>query len=473
MPVLLFLDDHLFTLSDDASWGVGAAPKWGVVFDEDHPSNHSDSHISPAPGFVRFDLSSFIKGIIREETPGTRWDPVARCLIVSKSNGSKFWLRFRSPNDALRYGADLGEVRIRGYTGMTKCFRAFQRTLNPRTRLRLPDPKDLAARLNARAWKPSGNSVRFELAASSPEAQAAAFTLWTELFPFNDIWMETRKPTNKPLSLREFVRLDDVHAERKIFSQKDTVTKQLLHDYIKYKGEMLRSLAMGAGDAVPPDDIFPDDPAMIWRDIEATAGPNCAQAVYYSVIRLLTEFPEIPVGHKAFLCLALGESGFPPFLGDGACLHDVREDPYLDAILRSRWQWPCEPRHADACVDALRTSEAGEQVRLAVTDTLIRLDELSRVPPKDLDQWYAAYVTNAEPRTRRRFLSLLSAQPSGRDFLMERLNAAADPESVRKSVADVLRARAAATLKTKRFDFMPEEDCRKIMKVVGEEENRP
>ena len=73
--------------------------------------------------------------------------------------------------------------------------------------------------------------------------------------------------------------------------------------------------------------------------------------------------------------------------------------------------------------------------------------------------WYHTDVCN---RDFIAGIGILSRQPSGRDFLISRLESDDSP-AVIKTIRLTLRLRAESTQRMKRWDFMTEAECQKIL----------
>jgi hypothetical protein len=137
--------------------------------------------------------------------------------------------------------------------------------------------------------------------------------------------------------------------------------------------------------------------------------------------------------------------------------------PFFAAILHSHWQWACTPEQVEACLNALNSDHGtGVATRVAV-EALIRMDEIDAIPAAKRDAWFRDQVVNGDKDTQTEALRILSLAPNGQKHLMAR---AADPGLDAKTqsvVIDMLVYRAESTMRTKRFDFISELDCGKIL----------
>lgn len=473
LPSLLLCDDQCWTLDNGARWNVHRDRQWQFVVDARHLSGYFDGDVAPAElsGFVRFDLSSYLHGITRGIVPQTQWHPVSRTLEIRTADETIVQLRFRSPDDSLRYGADLGAIQLTANTNAFECFHAFQQMDNSRTRLQLANGTYLMSKLHARDASSRAPSWTVASIVGEQERQAAR-KLREALTSPREIQRPQAFSTNKlhdPQNLRKLAAVLIMHGGDKIFT--DDADKVEATIYARSVAHQLRAMVASVGVHFADNATFPDDPSMIWREIEATYGPDVSGGFYRGAAVKLVLSPLVLRGTRAELCDAVGDWGYPSFVGDGTLFGELMQDPFFDAILRSHWQWPCELKHTVACLDALKTSLPGSGKELAAVEALVRLDALAQVPDAGLDRWYTKHVAVASPEERRKTLSVLSAQPSGREFLIRRLQNDSDERQVRQSIAHTLAARARAALKANRFDFITVERCREILDIAGHEED--
>lgn len=468
LPLTAYVNDRAFILRDDATWITWSKKgRWAFIVDGDHVFEHFDSRSSPPhfAGFIRFDLPANLSERLGDFTPPTHWDPTSRTLAIHNPNGTKYYLRFRSPNDSLRFGTALGEYWIDCGNTAVQCYRAFQQTANLNTRLQLGDCQNLAEKVGAQIIH---RDVQYNVALDTPAKRAAALNMWRQFTAYEPIDYEKStvgKQDYEELNLRERIVFLTKAGEKLLFADAD-VEAPVIETLAMNMVEQLRSMAAETDANAPADSLFPDDSVMIWRQIVGIFGPNESRIVVYAAIKLLLS-PSVSDEQKAALCGALGDWGYPSFLACGTKLRNVRKDHlFYDAVLRARWQWLCEPKHVEACLDALRLAQPDGEVESAAVETLIRLDALPQVPERALARWYNRHVTYAPEANLRQGLAVLSVQPTGREFLIRRLRNHSDSQRTRKRVANVLASRARATLETKRFDFMPEGRCREILDLV-------
>jgi hypothetical protein len=343
-----------------------------------------------------------------------------------------------------------------------ECFRMFQQPPCSIARLRLESSADLATALGAVKLSPPRYS---SYVLTTPDQRTAALRLWRELTGYEPIDYDDafhREGTFDSLGLRERTAALVLFGSKAVLEKRDSVKKSLVDDFSKTVTEQLRAMRTHVEDQAEPGSPRIDDPAMVWRRLEAAFGIRESSLMIHLCQRLL-EWPLVDDDIKAGLCDALGNCGYPSFAGDGSIFDDVRKNVFHDATLRSRWQWLGEPRHVAACLDQLATAMPGSETAAAATETLVRLDALPRIPGAVLERWYADRVVQDTASQRRHSLTVLSLQPTGRRYLVERLKSEADSATIREAITAMLAARAVATLATGRFDFMSEERCRELL----------
>ena len=471
LPSIFVFGNRHYVLQHFASWGFHPSHRWGFVVDGLHQSNYFDAAAANpnAAALVRVDLADLIRQIMSGHLYSVRWHPFMRVLSIETANGARITARFRTPNDTIRYGAALAEVWLSASNSAVDCFRAFQTVPSERTRLHLAN---FEKRFDEHAKEITPNAVP-ELAVSVDNAEriAASETLWEQLSNYRRADYKELIQRDKELFLAPNLKLRvstiamvimiEAVPEDKIASDKKT-TELLGLFATSYFREVLEAI----NKKIPHDEPFPDDSAMIWREIEAELGLRESILLYRNVGLPVLGWPLFPDNFRASLCDAIGDCGYPSFMGEGDILKPLLADPFYGAIFRSRWQWPCEPKHIEACVDALKSCRPSLGTELAAVETLVRLDSFSHIPPEALDRWYQKQVVEAKAALRRQSLTVLSLHHAGREYLFNRLVQKLDPPIVQESTLLMLKARAKATLATEQFDFMSQEECQHIMPLT-------
>ncbi len=224
-----------------------------------------------------------------------------------------------------------------------------------------------------------------------------------------------------------------------------------------------------------------DDPAMRYWRAALVVGPHQLTYLNEFLRKYVLRNQSLPLEIRLAACDTMGDLGSPATLFEPLAL--IEDRLLCEAVLFSRWQYPLEDRHVEACVDFLNLTEHNRLCDGVLVESLVRMDELDRVPPPALDVWWNQEailkssgvnpVRTNDPEASeldRRFphadvwdtVCITSRTPSGRRFLIRRLGTK-DPLLLRRAIHHCLRLRAESTLRTKRWDFMTEAECQQIL----------
>ena len=226
-----------------------------------------------------------------------------------------------------------------------------------------------------------------------------------------------------------------------------------------------------------------DDPAMRYWRAELIIGPH--QVPYLS--RILREYllrnKHLPLDVRLNACATISELGSPAALYEPFSL--IEDRLLCEAVLFSRWQYPIEDEHVDACVKYLNQPDRNPICDTVLIESLLRINEIKRTPPPLLETWWTSQVVTKcigikseyfdvpnRPKTHARYyhtevwetLCCLSRTPTGRAFLLKRLDST-DPKVLKSAILKNLRLRAESTVRTKRFDFMTEAECQTVLAI--------
>ncbi len=226
-----------------------------------------------------------------------------------------------------------------------------------------------------------------------------------------------------------------------------------------------------------------DDPAMRYWRAALIVGPHQLTVLNEFLRKFVLRNQSLPLEIRLAVCDTLGDLGSPATLFESLGL--IEDRLLCEAVLFSRWQYPLEDRHVEACVDFLNLTEHNRHSDGVLVESLVRMDELGRVPPAALDDWWtqeailkssgvhsvrtndpkASALDQAFPHAEVwDTVCITSRTPSGRGFLIRRLGTK-DPLLLRTAIHHCLRLRAEATLRTKRWDFMTEAECQQILSL--------
>jgi hypothetical protein len=455
-------------------WKSNTTDGFAFVVDRSHVVDHADLDCKPPDrsGYVKFALGSFLTGFFRDETPDTRWDSRSRVIEAVKANGSRVAIRFRSPNDELRYGTALGEMRADGLNFFA-CYRGFLAKHHSRHWINTGNGDHLAARIGELNREKASDEEFGGMLTYVPRGEVRGWRMARYIYPpLTDpsVGLAAHASLQSAVDFRTRLTRTVANVDRGLQPQASP-SKHDLEALAAMSSESLRTAVAAIGDYVHESDTLPDDPAMLAREMEMLIGPAELYVLHVLGARWLLKQAELPEESRFALLHALGMSGSLPA---GVIVHDpelMKTDPVADAILRAHWQWTCDDRHFETCVKTLDAALPGSAREAVAIESLARLDAVARIPAEVMNRWFTDNVVN-NPGARRRVLTLLSLQPSGRAFLVDWLQAAAGNQELAETRGAVVRtfhARANATLQTERYDFMTPEESRRLLQLTHPE----
>ena len=234
-------------------------------------------------------------------------------------------------------------------------------------------------------------------------------------------------------------------------------TKQLVEEMIV----QLRLIQKAASPAEHRDQYGAvDDPNLLFRFAEGGLGAYGLTTFMYQALGTAVLTPDMPLELRAACCDVVGDIGRPPLL-NFEFIETLPDAKFMEAILFSRWEWDWTAEHSAACLKVLASEPPKSRASYAAVESLVRMDELPRVPQEHLLAWYAHDVCHVDA-DKHATLGFLSRQPTGRAFLRTRIGSK-DSLVVQEPIRRKLWNRAESTLRTKRFDFMTEAECRLIL----------
>ena len=229
--------------------------------------------------------------------------------------------------------------------------------------------------------------------------------------------------------------------------------------------------------------LHSDDAATNWWQTEQLSSPNTANRLVDTLALMLVDRGDLSLDNRAMLADQIGDLGRPSALLAPLPNHPDRR--LIEAILFSRWGYPCSQVHIDACARSLIPPETGGlHIHLTCVESLLRMDRLEMVAPGRLERWWTHCVSNKDTRImkietsddktsahaapnefkRWETICLTSRFPSGRRFLISRLESS-DPPVVKRKVWSALQQRAESTMRQQRFDFMSRQECEEILAI--------
>lgn len=418
-------------------------------------------------GRGRFDLASKLELLGDNAIPDCEWDKPTSTLSIRREDGSRFFLRFRTPNDSLVFGTDLSELRwhapaaeksvvwTRWEVSASLLDKTF--TLVPHDSIR----KHLGAEHFERQEDFSYAEMQDVALLHSERSDLLASILGLSHVP------ELKKDVTDHRSY--FGTLDDrsrlaflLQHPNDVF---DLTDSSEIGQFYESLNEMLEWIAderyrkRGAPLQV-------DDPSMLWRDAERiTSALEMWKIVEYS--RQFCSKPLLSDQDRIRLLARVAELGPPPFAGAASTFEEREfEDPFVEALFRVRWQWITEAKHVDALTNAIRTYAVGTPHSLLATDSLLRLGRNDLVPQEELDSWWSFYILRAHNKaSRMRALSTLSRHESGLRYMVFRMGGNLDDASLRVEMATIINDRVEAVRALRRYDYISQELCKDIEQI--------
>ncbi|PQO33372.1 hypothetical protein C5Y96_11015 [Blastopirellula marina] len=420
-------------------------------------------------GRCLFDLAFKMSIQANQEIPECHWDEVSSTLVIRQADGSRFFLRFRTPSDTLKFGTDLSELRWHSATGDTSVVytrfeltdAAFDKTIDLKSHdvIQTQLGKEFAERSGSEEFSYSQmqsvglpNSHRSDLLADTL-GLAQTPTLKQNVTDYQTYYQSLDDRSQLRLLLEHPNKVFDLSSSSGIGQLYDSLSEKLewiADERYRQRGDLLQI----------------DDTSMRWRDAERiTSAIEMWKIVEYS--RQLTSESILSKQDRLRLLARIAELGPPSFNGTGETFKNREfEDPLIEAMFYTRWQWVTESKHHDALVHAIKTYAVGTPHSLLAIDSLIRLGQLDRVPSKEMDSWWASYILNAHNKSSRmRALSTISRHEAGLRYLIEKLRTQSNVAPLDQEIASVISSRAWAARKLGRYDIVSKELCTDIEKI--------
>lgn len=449
LPECVISNSDMFLWGRDTAWRR-LGTKWAYVVDRSHFSNFMDEekrHRVPQ-GSVFFDLGEFLAGAMGQELPKVTWCTSTRSMELSKKvSGTRFWLRFRSPNDAERFGCSLREIFVRDRNGNAMRWFSFLTGYQGPLRQNLRQMPRVAETVRQggtkglrESWQLLSGFKQDDVARGAVDRVALRDDCERVAGDFERLQSE---PPQNPT------------VERQVVGESFT---RLVAQLRKAQAEILETHAQED----PTSDCLVDDPVIRWRAVEVVLGPDVAGALRNGVF-MSAKRDVIDTEWLIRLCDELGSLGLPPEQADPT---GIRTDPalhFIAAILNSHWQIEVTPSEVEACVVKVGKVAEGSVVSRIAIETMIRIDEIEKIPEEKLAAWFQSEVIRGDRGTRTRAFRILSLTPNAQRYLMQRAADQSLDASVRAAIVEMLAYRAEATVRTKRFDFLSEADCQKIL----------
>ena len=414
-------------------------------------------------GAVHVDLAGYLRRVLEADDPELEWDAITRSITASKSNGVVYTLRFRTPNDAERFGTCLSQVRNHTIDE-TSSFAWSHFILGRASPLRFHQPTTdeiTAALVPCRTV-----DSLLDLPDEPRTAQAEdALSLWQLAVPKTDDEKRGTACAVGPLLDKvDTLLLMKGNEHAQLEALKSTA---LAAELIMALRDVKLSICRGMTKS--HEHLF-DDPLLLWRAFEMEVGSRVAATAFNRCLQFINTAP-IRQDFKYALCDALADLGVPglDFLNSCTTGGGPSEDPVVSAILKSHWQWPCSQEEANGAASLLTAENIGSATEWVVVEALVRMSRMHQVPPDRLDAWFDSAFICGDVMGRDETLRVLSEVIAGREYLCVRAVDELIDLPLRTAIIDMLAYRALATRRTKRFDFMPEDECNKVLALRRKE----
>lgn len=404
---------------------------------------------------VLLDPGSVVKKLYEGKEVSLEWDRTKLMLEAKRIDGAKCEIRFRSPNDQLKYGSCLAEVSIYGVDNESAIrVASISRKESYLSNLNW---EDLRAYRGIAADNDKAFNSELEYSLTNTDAKIrSSVEFWEIASGKGDIDLRGLE-----LNEQSYEGLE----ERQKLTALILVSQNYLDspNQVGAVSERLSSLLFDRGA------LTIDDPIIRWLSQEQRFGAATWLQAYLSCGRVIKD-PRIFPKLKCELISLLGTSGRPPFELDGQIADDAfPNDPLAQAFIRVCWHLPCEERLIDVVSDVFRSYKESSPESFLAVEVMIRLDRLETVPQEALMEWYENHIADLSRTARSGHLALLTFTPSGQAFLVERLREKTDSTHVRREIARGLQARVVAVRELDRYDFISRERCEAIERAIAQD----
>lgn len=474
LPAAVCANDTVFQIDGRLPWRVYRDMRWQCRSSVESIEAWWGMESSPTEsgGVVHVDFGAFFKDALSQDVRKTVWHRPTSTIRVTKNNGTDWVFRFRTPNDEERFGTAISHISyLPSYTTASSAWSTFIVGRESVLRFRTPGPEKLLESL--------GESVNAEYKPGRPgevvvpeEAdESLLLPLWYSLvdFPNSDPRPPERYQTLTRSMGQELLRICCRAIARVYRSDLRETAPDIAKTFPKLT-EALATELRSAGFYVRKSlegevgSIGLDDPSLLWRGFEMQTSSRDALYVFIYTLWFAANSP-LPEGTRYVLADALADLGVPcvDYIPWDRCEDVIATDPILGAICHSHWGWNCSDKERDACVGLLRDAANTTECDHVLVETLLRMDEIEKVPEEKLAAWFDSEIIRGDRDTRTESLRILSLTPNAQRYLMQRAEDHSGDASVRMAIVETLVYRAEATVRTKRFDFLSENDCQKIL----------
>ncbi len=436
-------------------------------------ASHGEDDVSSQPS--RIAVSFFDMLGSSDKWTSVQMDPLAPGIRATSDDGETCLIALRTPHDVERYGSLISHVSYWRNGQLLREFRRPARTTNCQQRLAELDLSGLQLSSKDR----SHTVDMFDVYSQFRRGDAHLAQLGDEgvrkAHGINDFMANTHQ---KPVD-RSLPQLSD--------EDRTTIMMQTLGPALEVSHAVNQTWT-----DFTLNKLHSDDPAANWWRMELSSSHQSSNQLAASLLQRLAEKRHYPLDDRIKLADQLGDLGRPCILW--APSGNSPDRHIIEAVLFSRWEYPCQQSHIDACVSAITPeSTSPSKTELAAIESLLRMNRLDLVPQDRLELWWNHHVvfkgtrrvTTSPPSEsilpgaitevqhseneargfdRWETMGLVSRFPTGRKFLLSRLDSS-DPPITKRKIWSALQQRAESTLRQQRFDFMSRQECEEILAI--------
>ena len=447
---------------DEEGWPVTS----GHVIRVDWSKGTDSGEVADSSNSDRLTASIFDMLDCTQPWKSVEYDSLVHGIRAVHSNGDTLIVVLRSPNDAEQFGSIISHASV---WRNGKLIRELRRpTRNSDSEQVLPDISDKLLH----DWSEM-------LASASREGRSVRLPDWLQ---YRDVHVV---PINHDDKINFELQLKSASLIRPPHRKPDAASRRLENSLLQQTTIWSQALSIASTLRHYRNDksletLFTDDSAAMWWRMELFVSIEMVGRFVASTTPVLVDHIDAPLNDRAELAEAIGHIGRPGVMLDP--FSESCDRLFIEAILFSRWEYPCSQSHVDACAHILsRPEEDHLNCHLAAAETLIRLDRVDLIPKDRMERWWSHRVQlvgsglpDAILASNRKIHSkmvqlkrwnnicLTSRYRSGRRFLLGRLASSESPQ-IKRLIWSALQQRAESTLRQQRFDFMSRQECEEIL----------
>ncbi len=477
-----------FYLIESGKWDIKTGVNWGMAIDEDLSDLVAPSHVrAPNKWRIQVEPMEFVSSHIAYEKndSSSYMFNKKRKVIQFQLNKEKgvLWLVTRIPSDQLRYGYPLEsiwiskEIEVDRAKGKEKAYLIF--SLNSfasgkNLKLLMQNPRKLEryeTLLPKHTFvknQPWGDRKCVGLFKSDKYFSSSdqLYRLFASNGPAKD------DPQNEQIKktaaqIRQLMKFGNQLLQNK--KEGEVISQKEFEEKCDNTIDVLRQLSLQSYMQEPNQFIAIQDQFMRWKYLESCYGATKICKFYDEIITTFLLSKKLDNERLCFLTDAIADLGYPRHAANGGKTIDARKKNLLvESMFSARWSiygWTKE--HLELCMKADGLKSNSLALSNVFVENLIRMDATNKVQPKKMQAWFQSEIIQTTERERIMNLSILSLQPSGRDYLLKRLDEGIADKVLYKEIVKHLNARVDATVQTKRYDFMSQAECNRIKKATG------